>query len=38
MLHLQPEKRIDAEAALRHPYFDDINNRIQQVQQQQQHA
>jgi len=31
MLQIDPEKRISAEEALKHPYFDDIQNLIKEI-------
>jgi hypothetical protein len=31
MLYIDPEKRISAEEALNHPYFDDIQTLIKEI-------
>jgi serine/threonine protein kinase len=31
MLQINPEKRISAENALKHPYFDDIQKLIKEI-------
>lgn len=31
MLQIDPEKRVTAEEALKHPYFDDIQNLIKEI-------
>jgi hypothetical protein len=31
MLQMDPEKRISADEALKHPYFDDIQTIIQEI-------
>jgi len=31
MLQIDPEKRITAEEALKHPYFDDIQGLIKEI-------
>jgi serine/threonine protein kinase len=31
MLQIDPEKRIDADQAMKHPYFDDIQSTIKDI-------